>query len=155
MFPRLQIGDTIISWYSLILNTSLVFCTIFFLIRFRRQSMDNGTFSKFKIFLFPIIVIVIGSIGTRLVNIVEHLYQSGHHHSILEIKTMIFEGSGSQFYGAPVFILLFTPLLLKIYPLKEWLFFWDVAAPVWCLGYALGRIGCLIVSIRPTTSFFW
>src|SRR5436190_14046458 len=99
MFPRLQIGDTLVSWYSLILNTSLIICAFFFLIRFRKQSKDIGTYSKLKMFLFPIIVIVIGSIGTKVVNVIEHLYESSHHHSISEIKTMIFEGSGSQFYG--------------------------------------------------------
>jgi prolipoprotein diacylglyceryl transferase len=144
VIPKLIIASHELSWYPLILYPNLLGCTLFFWIRFQKKLLEFNI-SRVKIFLFPVIVIGIGAIGTRLLNVVEHLIVTTEPHSFEQIKELIFTKSGgSQFYGAPVLILLLTPILLRVYPLKEWILFWDIAAPVWCLGYALGRIGCLL-----------
>ncbi|MGI8893504.1 MAG: prolipoprotein diacylglyceryl transferase [Bacteroidia bacterium] len=143
MYPDIQIGNYIITWYSFILYITLGICLLFYFFRIKRYASELSL-SKVKIILFPILVIFFGTIGTRIFNVIEHLIISNYSHTSDEIISLLLDKGGGQFYGALLLVLILTPMFLIFYPYKKWLLLWDIAAPVWCLGYALGRIGCHI-----------
>lgn len=144
MFPNPKIGNFEIGWYSLILCFTLLLCSallIFYLFRNYKQFEIGSA----KLILFPIVLIAIGFIGARSLSVFEHLYTSKDNHTMPVILHMLFSGKGGlDFFGAPIFIIVTLPIFLKYYSYNFWLKFIDLLAPIWCLGYAMARLGCLI-----------
>ena len=82
-----------------------------------------------------------GIVGSKVYHIIENLDQIMASQRPL---AHIFSGSGLVFLGGLIGAIIAVTVVLKKYNVP-WLKFADIIAPLILLGYAIGRIGCLLV----------
>jgi phosphatidylglycerol---prolipoprotein diacylglyceryl transferase len=97
-------------------------------------------FSQRDILDLSLFVSIIGFIGARLIHVV---YEFPEYYKEEPSRIFDFGRGGYVYYGGLLFGILAGWLFLRFRNLKPQLKYFDFAAPVLSLGYALGRIACL------------
>ncbi len=150
-FPYLNLFGLAIPTYYLVISLTFCLCIFWFIKRAEDRDFDRMTALDFSL-----VIMVASFLGARIFHIVfEHPeYYSDHPERVFYVWEGGFVFFGGAFAAAVASLWL---MRRRKMPIGRWL---DTFAPVGALGYALGRVACLLtgccygsVCVLPHFSF--
>lgn len=137
MFPIIHItNDIYIPTYLLTISLT---CCLLLLWVVRRTKLQN--LNRTLALDFSLVLMIGAFLGARLFHV---LYESPDYYREMPIAFFYFWQGGFVFYGGLIGAILLGitfAKMRKVSPISNW---FDFFAPIISLGYALGRIGCLL-----------